>query len=136
MTYPVVNYLQHRQPGTRYLVIPLFIEHCMTNRRDFIKAASLTGAGMFFSPLLFRSAATSNPMTGPLRFRQVHLDFHTSGLIKDVAKGFDAEKFAATLKKASVNSVTCFARCHHGYLYYDSKVHPERIHPHLTNKNL
>ena len=108
----------------------------MSTRRDFIKTASLTGVGMFFSPFLLRSAATPNSPAGPLRYRQVHLDFHTSGLIQDVAKRFDAEKFAATLKKASVNSVTSFARCHHGYLYYDSKVNPERIHPHLTNKNL
>jgi len=53
-----------------------------------------------------------------------------------VAKDFDTEEFAATLKKAYVNSVTAFARDLHGYLYYDSKKHPERIHPHLSDKNL
>ena len=53
-----------------------------------------------------------------------------------MAKSFDAEEFATTLRKANVNSVTSFARCHHGYLYYDSKKHPERIHPHLTHRNL
>ncbi|WP_218915138.1 alpha-L-fucosidase [Caldanaerobius polysaccharolyticus] len=71
-----------------------------------------------------------------LPFREVHLDFHTSPDIEGVGVKFDAEEFATTLEKARVNSITCFARCHHGYLYYDSKKFPERIHPHLVNKNL
>lgn len=40
------------------------------------------------------------------------------------------------LDKAHVNSITCFARCHHGWLYYASKAFPERIHPQLQNKDL
>jgi hypothetical protein len=40
------------------------------------------------------------PASTGLRFRQVHLDFHTSGLIEEVAKSFDADQFASTLKKA------------------------------------
>ncbi len=71
-----------------------------------------------------------------LCFRQIHLDFHTSPLIEDVCGRFNAEQYARTLAKARVNSVTTFARCHHGMLYYDSKINPERIHPHLANKNL
>lgn len=71
-----------------------------------------------------------------LRFRQIHLDFHTSEILKDVGKKFDAVKFAQTLKDAHVNSITCFARCHHGMLYYDSKLFPERVHPGLVNKNI
>lgn len=70
------------------------------------------------------------------RFRQVHLDFHTSEFIPGVGKDFDAEEFARTLHEARVNSITCFARCHHGWLYYPSKLQPEMIHPHLENKNL
>lgn len=35
-----------------------------------------------------------------LRYRQVHLDFHTSEYIPMVAQEFDAEKFADTLKKS------------------------------------
>ncbi len=70
-----------------------------------------------------------------IAFRQVHLDFHTSAHIPDVAVEFDAEEFASTMKNAFVNSVTCFARCHHGYLYYNSKLNPERIHPNLKNIN-
>lgn len=68
--------------------------------------------------------------------RQVHLDFHTSQDIPGVASKFDAEEFASRLDEARVNSVTCFARCHHGYLYYDSKAFPERVHPKLVNRNL
>jgi hypothetical protein len=71
-----------------------------------------------------------------LRYRQIHLDFHTSPEIEGVGEEFDAEEFAATLEKANVDSITCFARCHHGMLYYDSKLFPERVHPHLINKNL
>ncbi len=71
-----------------------------------------------------------------LAFRQIHLDFHTSEYITNIGAEFDAEQFADTLAKAHVNSVTCFARCHHGWLYYPSKVFPERIHPHLKAKNL
>ncbi len=74
----------------------------------------------------------SRKKDGRLRFRQVHLDFHTSEHIPDIGSAFDPEEFAATLKRARVNSITCFARCHHGYVYYDTKQFPERRHPHLT----
>src|ERR1700677_5077335 len=61
--------------------------------------------------------------------RQVHLDFHTSPAIPDIGRDFDARHFAATMKKAHVNSVTLFAKCHHGHLYYNT-ARPER-HPGL-----
>jgi hypothetical protein len=64
-----------------------------------------------------------------LRFRQVHLDFHTSPLITDVGIDFDASAFTQTLKDASVNSINVFAKCHHGMAYYPSKVGP--VHPGL-----
>lgn len=64
-----------------------------------------------------------------LRFRQIHLDFHTGPAIPDVGKDFDAKAFAARMKAAHVNSVTVFAKCHHGHLYYNTK-HPAR-HPGL-----
>ena len=75
-------------------------------------------------------------MKDTLRFRQVHLDFHTSEHLEGIGKNFDAEQFAATLSKAKVNSITCFARCHHGWLYYESKNFPEKIHPNLANRNI
>lgn len=71
-----------------------------------------------------------------LPYRQIHLDFHTSELMADVGSQFDADDFIDTLKKAHVNSICCFARCHHGWLYYPSKKFPERIHPQLKNKNI
>lgn len=69
-------------------------------------------------------------------FRQVHLDFHTSEHIARVGDQFDPEQFARTLVAARVNSITCFARCHHGYLYYHSRRNPERQHPHLARNLL
>ncbi len=62
-------------------------------------------------------------------FRQIHLDFHTSPLIGDVAADWDAEQFADTLEAARAESVTLFATCHHGLAYYPSKVVP--VHPAL-----
>ena len=66
-----------------------------------------------------------------LPFRQVHLDFHTSECITGVGDDFDADVFAAALAEARVNSVNLFARCHHGWLYYHSRVFPQLQHPHL-----
>lgn len=56
------------------------------------------------------------------RFRQIHLDFHTSPLIPDVGKDFNAKEFARTLNDAKVNWVTLFGKCHHGMSYYPTKV--------------
>lgn len=71
-----------------------------------------------------------------LRFRQIHLDFHTSEAIEGIGAAFDAEEFASVLAEAQVNSVTAFARCHHGWLYYASTANPERIHPHLARQDM
>ncbi|MDX2185410.1 MAG: alpha-amylase family protein [Opitutaceae bacterium] len=66
--------------------------------------------------------------------RQVHLDFHTSPFIPGVASEFDPEDFARTMEDARVDSVTVFARCHHGMCYYPSKV--ATVHPHLGGRDL
>lgn len=63
------------------------------------------------------------------RFRQIHLDFHTSELIPDVGVGFDAPAFAETLADARVNWITLFAKCHHGLSYYPTRV--GTVHPAL-----
>ena len=68
--------------------------------------------------------------------RQVHLDFHTSEHIPGVGARFDAAAFAKMAKEAWISSITVFARCHHGWLYYPSGLYPELIHPNLTNPNL
>ena len=66
--------------------------------------------------------------------RQVHLDFHTSPFIPDVGIEFDAREFAAQLKRAHVNSVTIFAKCHHGQCYYPTKTGVP--HPALKGRDL
>ena len=68
--------------------------------------------------------------------RQVHLDFHTSEHIPGVAANFDATAFAATVAAAHINSMTVFARCHHGWLYYPSKKFAHLIHPELQTPDL
>lgn len=61
--------------------------------------------------------------------RQIHLDFHTSPHIGDVAADWDPELFADTMAAAHVESVTVFATCHHGLAYFPSSVVP--VHPAL-----
>ncbi len=79
----------------------------------------------------FNSEATLRAIDFP--GRQIHLDFHTGPDIPDVGAEFDVRQFVQTMQRANVNSVTVFAKCHHGHLYYDTK-HPAR-HPGLK-KNL
>lgn len=66
--------------------------------------------------------------------RQVHLDFHTSPHIRDVAADFDPDAFAQAFADAHVDSVTVFAKCHHGMSYYPTR--SGRRHPHLTRHDL
>lgn len=61
--------------------------------------------------------------------RQVHLDFHTSERICGIGKLFDEENFISCLKKGHVNSITVFAKCHHGWAYFPSEVN--QMHPGL-----
>lgn len=65
-----------------------------------------------------------------LRYRQIHLDFHTSEQIEGIGADFDASHWQRTLQDACVDSITCFAKCHHGMSYYDTKVGVR--HPHLV----
>lgn len=62
--------------------------------------------------------------------RMVHLDFHTGPLVPGVGANFDPDAFARTFKDAHVQSVTVFAKCHHGHLYFETG-RPER-HPGLV----
>lgn len=57
-----------------------------------------------------------------LRMRQIHLDFHTSAPIGAVGEAFDGTRFAETLRRAHVNHVNLFAKCHHGFSYHDTRV--------------
>ena len=62
-------------------------------------------------------------------FRQIHLDFHTSGLIDNIGSDFDKEEFKRTLALGHVNSITLFAKGHHGYSFYPSEIN--EMHPGL-----
>ncbi len=64
-----------------------------------------------------------------LRYRQVHLDFHTSEHCPNVGGKFDEDQFIGALKKGHVNSITIFAQCHHGWCYYPTNTDME--HPNL-----
>ena len=110
------------------------------SRRQFLSATAAGLAGLGFAgrlaPRAFGADGQAERPPFDLRFRQIHLDFHTSQHITGVGAQFDPEEFAATLERARVDSVTCFARCHHGYIYYDTKAFPERHHPHLARNLL
>lgn len=111
----------------------------MNSRRTFIKTSGLAATSLMLLPNVMRAGffnETKEPDFTLSRFRQVHLDFHNSEFITDIAQNFDAEEFAATLKKAQVNSVTVFGRCHHGYIYHNSTKFADRIHPHLKRNLL
>lgn len=64
-----------------------------------------------------------------LRFRQVHLDFHTNGTIPGIGQKFSKKKFQEALKLGRIDSITLFSKCHHGYSYHPTKVGTQ--HPHL-----
>ncbi|GAE05317.1 hypothetical protein JCM10914_1413 [Paenibacillus sp. JCM 10914] len=51
-----------------------------------------------------------------MRFRQVHLDFHTSEAIKGIGSQFNKRQFQDMLRTGHVDSITVFAKCHHGWL--------------------
>ncbi len=64
-----------------------------------------------------------------MRFRQVHLDFHTSGLIPEIGERFDKKQFQQALKLGHVDSITVFSKCHHGWAYHPSEANV--THPNL-----
>jgi hypothetical protein len=73
------------------------------------------------------------------RYRQVHLDFHTSSDCEDVGAEFDPKVFAETVKVGCVDSMTVFAKCHHGFSYYPTEVgttHPNLVVPDLMGQQI
>ena len=64
-----------------------------------------------------------------MKFRQVHLDFHTSEKIGGIGSRFDKAQFQKALKVGHVNSITLFSKCHHGWSYHPTKVNV--MHPGL-----
>lgn len=65
-----------------------------------------------------------------MKFRQVHLDFHTSEAIEDIGSGFSKQQFQEMLKIGHVDSITIFSKCHHGWAYHPTSAN--EIHPHLS----
>jgi len=65
-----------------------------------------------------------------MKFRQVHLDFHTSEAIAGIGSRFSKKQFQAMLRKGHVDSITVFSKCHHGWAYHPSEAN--EIHPGLT----
>lgn len=107
----------------------------MLNRREFIQATTVGAAGMWAAGAQSARAGEKGSITFPdveQRFRQIHLDFHTSRFIENVGAEFDPDEFADTLKRAHVNSINCFGRCHHGFVYWDTKNFKHLKHPHLV----
>ena len=70
-------------------------------------------------------------MAPTLPLRQIHLDFHTAPQIPDVGRDFDPDRFVSVLKDAGVDRINLFAKCHHGYSYYEA-ARTAPPHPHLT----
>jgi Hypothetical glycosyl hydrolase 6 len=64
-----------------------------------------------------------------LRFRQIHLDFHTSPHIPGIGEKFNKKQYQDGLKRGHVDSITTFALCHHGWHYHETKV--GEMHPNL-----
>lgn len=62
--------------------------------------------------------------------RQIHLDFHTSGLLTGIGSAFRKKQFQEALTLGRVNLINVFAKCHHSWSYYPTKI--GRPHPHLT----
>lgn len=65
-----------------------------------------------------------------MRFRQIHLDFHTSEAIPGIGGQFNKKQFQDMLKLGYVDSITIFSKCHHGWAYHPSKAN--EMHPGLS----
>ncbi len=65
----------------------------------------------------------------PILARQVHLDFHTSEHIPDVGARFDKQQWQEALRLGRVNWINVFAKCHHGWSYYPTRI--GAMHPAL-----
>ena len=61
--------------------------------------------------------------------RQIHLDFHTSEHLPDIGSDFSKEQFQEALQVGRVNLINVFAKCHHSWSYYPTKV--GKPHPNL-----
>lgn len=61
-----------------------------------------------------------------MRFRQIHLDFHNDASVK-IGENFSKQQFQEMLSVGNVDSITIFAKCFHGWAYYETsqfEMHP------------
>ena len=65
----------------------------------------------------------------PIRTRQIHLDFHTSEMIRGIGSRFDKRQWQQALQTGRVNLINVFAKCHHSWCYYPTTAGMR--HPHL-----
>ncbi|MBN8217597.1 MAG: hypothetical protein J0L75_13210 [Spirochaetes bacterium] len=70
-----------------------------------------------------------SPSPRPLPTRQVHLDFHTSEHMPGVGSRFSKKQWQDSLRLGRVNQINVFAKCHHSWSYYPTKV--GKTHPTL-----
>lgn len=75
------------------------------------------------------AAQSQRSIDQTLPSRQVHLDFHNSEFIEGIGERFDKTEWQNALKTARVNQINIFAKCHHSWSYYPTKV--GMVHPHL-----
>jgi hypothetical protein len=64
-----------------------------------------------------------------MRYRHVHLDFHTSEAIPGIGRVFSKGGFQDALRTGHVDAITVFAKCHHGWAYFPSE--KNEMHPNL-----
>ncbi|MFH0758108.1 MAG: alpha-amylase family protein [Bacteroidota bacterium] len=74
-------------------------------------------------------AQYKRPFNEPMPSRQVHLDFHTSEFIPGIGEKFDKKQFQEALKTGHLNQINVFAKCHHSWSYYPTKIGKQ--HPNL-----
>ncbi|MEC7288001.1 MAG: hypothetical protein VXU42_04850, partial [Verrucomicrobiota bacterium] len=66
----------------------------------------------------------------PIGQRQIHLDFHTSEHLENIAVAYNKDDFQAALKIGHIDSINLFAKCHHSWSYYPTGI--GRMHPNLN----
>ncbi|BBI36539.1 beta-galactosidase trimerization domain-containing protein [Cohnella abietis] len=55
-----------------------------------------------------------------MQFRQIHLDFHNHGSVP-IGEQFSKGQFQEMLQLGRVDSINVFAKCFHGWAYYDTE---------------
>jgi hypothetical protein len=78
---------------------------------------------------LWAGAQPQRTIDKPLPTRQVHLDFHNSGLIPGIGEKFDKKQFQEALKVGHLNQINIFAKGHNGWSYYPTQI--GSMHPNL-----